>query len=68
MGLKLTGRQKAAVVCGHKSEITLEIAGLSRSVCESCGRVSVSYVKDAYPSEWTELPEDDGSDDSAGEA
>lgn len=48
-------RQRATIICTHASEVTLEIAGLSRSVCESCGRVSVSYVGDAYPPEWAEL-------------
>ena len=30
--------------CAHESQIRTEIAGLSREVCESCGRVSVGYV------------------------
>lgn len=65
MGFSFTTKQRAPVLCGHDSEITLQIAGLSRSVCESCGRVSVSYVRDAYPSEWTELegvPSFEGAD------
>lgn len=32
--------------CSHKSEIRMEVAGMSRSVCESCGRVSVTYIDD----------------------
>jgi hypothetical protein len=32
--------------CSHKSEMRMEIAGMSRSVCESCGRVSVTYIDD----------------------
>lgn len=32
--------------CSHTSEIRMEIAGMSRSVCERCGRVSVTYIDD----------------------
>lgn len=34
--------------CTHESVITNEIAGLSREVCELCGRVSLGYVEDHY--------------------
>lgn len=32
--------------CSHTSELRMEIAGLSRTVCERCGRVSVGYIDD----------------------
>lgn len=57
MGFSFSAKQRSAVMCAHSNEITTEIAGLNRSVCEQCGRVSVSYVKDAYPSVWKELDE-----------
>lgn len=37
--------------CAHESQVRTEIAGLSRQVCETCGRVSLGYVRNhfAYP-------------------
>lgn len=32
--------------CSHATELRMEIAGLSRTVCEQCGRVSVAYIDD----------------------
>lgn len=32
--------------CPHTSELRMEIAGMSRTVCEKCGRVSVAYLDD----------------------
>lgn len=31
--------------CEHRFRMRTEIAGLSREVCESCGKVSVGYVE-----------------------
>lgn len=31
--------------CAHPVQMRIEIAGMSREVCESCGRVSVGYVE-----------------------
>lgn len=31
--------------CEHKFQMRIEIAGMSREVCESCGKVSVGYVE-----------------------
>jgi len=31
--------------CEHKFQMRIEIAGMSREVCESCGKVSVAYVE-----------------------
>jgi hypothetical protein len=50
MSRKFLTRQRPVTHCDHPSEVRLEIAGLSRSVCESCGRVSVGYVKDHFRS------------------
>jgi hypothetical protein len=50
MSLKFLTKQRPVTHCDHPSEVRLEIAGLSRSVCESCGRVSVGYVKDHFRS------------------
>jgi hypothetical protein len=37
-------RRPTTPPCDHESQIRTEIAGMSRSVCETCGRVSVGYV------------------------
>lgn len=64
MSLKFLAKQRPVTHCDHPSEVRLEIAGLSRSVCESCGRVSVGYVGDHFrPSRAHELLEI-GSDES----
>ncbi len=31
--------------CEHRFQMRIEIAGMSREVCESCGKVSVAYVE-----------------------
>jgi hypothetical protein len=31
--------------CSHESLMKIEIAGMSREVCESCGRVRIGYVE-----------------------
>lgn len=31
--------------CTHRVQMRIEIAGMSREVCESCGKVSVGYVE-----------------------
>jgi hypothetical protein len=55
MGFGFKTKQRATETCPHTDQVTIEVAGLSRSVCESCGKVSVVYVGDAYPSEWVEM-------------
>jgi hypothetical protein len=32
--------------CTHEKQMRIEVAGMSREVCESCGRVSVGFVDD----------------------
>lgn len=44
MTFRLNNKRRSAANCAHDSQVTIEIAGMSRSVCEACGRVSVSYV------------------------
>ena len=58
MGFAFKTRQRTTETCLHTNQVTIEVAGMSRSVCESCGRVSVGYVGDAYSPEWVELVEE----------
>lgn len=37
--------------CEHRFQMRIEIAGMSREVCESCGKVSVGYVESHISSE-----------------
>lgn len=50
-------RRRPSTQCEHTSEVRLEIAGLVRSVCESCGRVSVDVVEDRFRPERLHEPE-----------
>lgn len=51
MTFKLTGKKRPMATCTHESEMKIEVAGMSRSVCESCGRVSVAYVDSHFTPE-----------------
>ena len=48
MTLNFRTKRRSTSTCAHDSQITTEVAGMSRSVCESCGRVSVAYVENHY--------------------
>jgi hypothetical protein len=37
-------RRRAIYDCTHETTVQTEISGLRRSVCETCGHVSVEYV------------------------
>jgi len=52
MAFNFKTKDRPEVTCPHESQVTLEVAGLSRSVCESCGKVSVGYVSNAYAELW----------------
>ncbi len=45
----------------------IEVAGMSREVCESCGRVSLGYVEDHYREWLDEKSEDIDSEDDLSE-
>lgn len=48
MTLTFRTKRRSTSTCAHESQVTTELSGLSRSVCESCGRVSVAYVENHY--------------------
>jgi hypothetical protein len=62
MGFSFSTKQRSTALCKHTTEIKIEVAGLSRSVCESCGNVSVGFVKDIYPEDWIESDSDEPSE------
>jgi hypothetical protein len=63
MTLNFRARARTTSDCTHESEMRIEVAGMSRDVCEACGRVSLGYVEDHY-AEWreSETEESDPSD------
>lgn len=45
MPLKFLAKGRTTANCKHDSVIRIEVAGMSREVCEDCGRVSLGYVE-----------------------
>ena len=45
MSLNFRARSRMAANCKHESKIRIVVAGMSREVCEACGRVSLGYVE-----------------------
>jgi hypothetical protein len=46
MSFKLRDKGRTSATCKHESLMRIEVAGMSRDVCESCGRVRIGYVED----------------------
>lgn len=44
MTLKFLSKHAMTADCPHESQMRLEVAGMSRDVCEACGKVSVGYL------------------------
>lgn len=57
MGINFMTKRRPSTQCAHTSEVRLEIAGLVRSVCESCGKVSVDVVEDRFRPEGLHDPD-----------
>lgn len=51
MTLNFMSKRRPPGKCGHPAWVRLAIAGMSRSVCESCGKISVGYVEDHFAPE-----------------
>lgn len=49
--------------CGHTHTVTTFIAGLARTVCESCGNVSIRYLGEG--ASWPEMQSEDYRDTTA---
>lgn len=48
MTLSFLSKRRLTADCTHSNQMRIEIAGMSREVCESCGKVTVSYVEEHY--------------------
>ena len=58
MTVKFLSRHAITAECAHESQMRIEVAGMSREVCESCGKVSVGYIEDHYQPERVQEVED----------
>ena len=48
MTLSFLSKRRFTADCTHSNQMRIEIAGMSREVCEACGKVTVSYVEEHY--------------------
>ena len=54
MTIKFLSKNRPTPNCKHEKQIRTMVAGMSREVCESCGKVSVGYVENHLGSERAE--------------
>lgn len=45
MTIKFLSKNRAITNCTHETQIRTMVAGMSREVCNACGKVSVGYVE-----------------------
>lgn len=45
MTIKFLSKHRATANCTHETQVRTKVAGMSREVCEACGKVSVGYVE-----------------------
>jgi hypothetical protein len=45
MALNFLTKRRMTSNCTHKSVMRIEVAGMSREVCESCGRIRLDYIE-----------------------
>ena len=51
MNVKFRSKRRATSDCTHETSMRIEVAGMSREVCEACGRVSVGFVEEHFSPE-----------------
>ena len=51
MSLSFMSKRRSPDKCDHPARVRIEIAGMSRSVCEACGKISVGFVEDHFAEE-----------------
>lgn len=51
MTLSFLSKRRLTADCTHSNQMRIEIAGMSREVCEACGKVTVSYIEEHYDPE-----------------
>ena len=55
---KFLSKRSITSDCKHETQMKLEVAGMSRAVCELCGKISVGYVADHFQVEQAQEVED----------
>lgn len=55
MTINFLAKKRATLDCDHETQMRIEVAGMSRGVCETCGRVSVGFVGEHFGSEWAQV-------------
>lgn len=45
MALKFLTKRRMTSNCAHESLMRIEVAGMSREVCEECGRVKLGFIE-----------------------
>jgi hypothetical protein len=48
MTVNFFSKHRSPSECEHKNQMRIEIAGMSREVCESCGKVSLTFLEDHF--------------------
>lgn len=51
MSIKFLSKHRSITDCKHESQMRIEVAGMSREVCEACGKVTVGYIENHLGSE-----------------
>lgn len=51
MTIKFRSKRRTTSECTHETSMRIEVAGMSREVCEACGRVSVGFVEEHFSPE-----------------
>lgn len=57
MTIHFRSKRRTTSDCKHESFMRIEIAGMSREVCENCGRVSVGFVEEHFSPEGAQAAE-----------
>jgi hypothetical protein len=48
MTKRFLSRHRTDPNCTHQSRLRTEVAGMSREVCQTCGKVTVGYIEDHF--------------------
>lgn len=71
MAVNFRTKRRSTSKCEHESVMRIEVAGMSREVCEACGRVKLGYIESHHGTSLVQAGADvssdrDGSSASAG--
>lgn len=61
-------KRRKSANCSHETLMRIEVAGMSREVCESCGRVRIGYVENHARAKAAQVAAAFGPDGSSADA